>query len=159
MALAITLCGLLIAIGGAAVAIPKIYRACICIASFIVRVNRAIPILDHIASEVRPNGGSSIKDKVNKAADDSAIAVRQNSDIIDRLDSGVRKATEAAELAKGARSDVDKLTSKLENLAKEFHERAGIETRFMKHSVAGDLNQSTLAEELNRLEERDKDKP
>lgn len=65
MALFLSLCGVIVALGAAVVAIPRIYRAFIACSKFVATVNWAVPQLLVIVKEMKPNGGHSIKDQMN----------------------------------------------------------------------------------------------
>src|ERR1700734_1097762 len=100
-------------------------------------------ILEKIGKEIQPNGGQSMKDRVNQIADKLTVMARKQARI-ERAAKITRK--EVSEM----RPEIRKLADRHEMIEEKF-------ARFVDHEAKNDLNASMLLQEERLfLEQRSK---
>jgi hypothetical protein len=93
-----TICGLLIAVGGAVVAVPRIYRAFMSISKFLLAVDTSTPILMKLVEDYRTSGPwIPASQDVSKLAHEAMRLAIHHGEVLERILMHLEKVARSVE--------------------------------------------------------------
>lgn len=98
-------------------------------------------ILERVARELQPNGGNTLKDKVNAAAKDSKDTLELVQDLEGRINSHEKKFASHGRAMKSIKKSVLSMASRIDKHEKDMETMFA---RFVSHAGRNTLNASSL---------------